>query len=61
MWEKRLSNLLCVKSIITVALTITFCILTMYGEVSEQFMNVYTMIITFYFVKQMEKGGDKNE
>lgn len=61
MWEKRLSNLLCVKSIITLALTITFCVLTMYGSVSEQFMNVYTMIITFYFVKQMEKGDDKNE
>lgn len=61
LWQKRLANLLSVKSIITIALTVTFCILTMYGGVSEQFMNVYTMIITFYFVKQLEKGSDKDE
>lgn len=60
LWEKRIANLLCVKSILTIALTLVFCIMTVQGGVSEQFMSIYTMIITFYFVKQMEKG-DNNE
>jgi hypothetical protein len=51
----RLANLLSVKSLVTIALTITFCVLTVNGNLPENFMNAYTMIITFYFVKQMDK------
>lgn len=52
---KRLGNLLAVKSLVTIALTITFCVLTVQGTLPENFMNAYTMVITFYFVKQMDK------
>ena len=44
---KKLANLLSVKSLVTIALTITFCVLTI------QNANVYTMVVTFYFVKQL--------
>lgn len=54
----RLGNLLSVKSLVTIALTITFCVLTVKGELPENFINIYTMIVTFYFVKQLNKEDD---
>lgn len=59
--KKRVANLLSVKSLVTIALTVTFCVLTVTGSLPENFMNVYTMVITFYFVKQMEKESTNNE
>lgn len=59
--KKRVANLLSVKSLVTIALTVTFCVLTVTGSLPENFMNVYTMVITFYFVKQMEKESANNE
>lgn len=56
--QKRVANLLSVKSLVTIALTVTFCILTVTGNLPENFINIYTMVITFYFVKQAEKGGE---
>ena len=56
--KKRVANLLSVKSLVTIALTITFCILTVTGTLPENFMNIYTMVITFYFVKQSERSGE---
>lgn len=58
---KRLANLISVKSLVTIVLTVTFCILTVQDKIPENFMNVYTMIVTFYFVKQLNKEGDINE
>lgn len=56
--KKRVANLLSVKSLVTIALTVTFCILTVTGNIPENFINIYTMVITFYFVKQTEKVGE---
>ena len=59
---KKLSNLLSVKSLVTLALTVTFCVLTVQNAITENFMNVYTMVITFYFVKQLNKeDGDVSQ
>lgn len=57
---KRLAGLLSVKSLVTIALTITFCVLTVSGAIPENFINIYTMVITFYFVKQAEKDASGN-
>lgn len=54
---KRLANLLSVKSLVTLALTVTFCVLTVQNAIPDNFLNIYTMIITFYFVKQLNAGG----
>lgn len=52
---KYIANLLSVKSLVTIALTVTFCVLTVQGNLPENFMSIYTMVITFYFVKQLAK------
>lgn len=54
---KRLANLLSVKSLVTLALTVTFCVLTVQNAIPDNFLNIYTMIITFYFVKQLNSEG----
>lgn len=51
----KIANLLSVKSLVTIALTIAFCVLTVNGDIPENFINIYTMVITFYFVKQLNK------
>lgn len=55
---KRLANLLSVKSLVTLALTVTFCVLTVQNAIPDNFLNIYTMIITFYFVKQLNAEGE---
>ena len=50
--KKRLANLLSVKSIVTLCLTITFCVLTVQAKVTQEFNTVYLMAIAFFFFKQ---------
>lgn len=50
-------NLLKVKSIVTVILTLVFAYLSIVGRISgEQFLAIFTMIIGFYFGTQYQKG-----
>ena len=62
--QKRLANLLTVKSIVTIVLTAVFAYLTCTGGVTaEQFLTVFAVVIAFYFGTQAEKraqqsGGD---
>lgn len=58
---KRLANLLTVKSLVTVILTIVFAVLTVIGRVEQSYMTIYTVIISFYFGVQTAKlgGGDE--
>ena len=51
----RLNRLLCVKSLVTLILTVVFAIMALTGEVSQDFMTVYTVIIAFYFGTQLER------
>lgn len=55
----RLARLLCVKSLVTLALTAVFAFLAFTGEVSQDFMTVYTVIIAFYFGTQLERTAQK--
>lgn len=53
---KRLSNLLTVKSLVTLILTTVFAYLSATGHVTtEQFLTVFTVVIAFYFGTQAEK------
>lgn len=59
---KRIANLLSVKSLVTVALTGAFTYLSIMGKVSiEQFLTVFTVVVTFYFGTQHEKNAPKGE
>ena len=57
--QKRLTNLLTVKSIVTIVLTFVFARLAVTGSVStEQFLTVFTVVIGFYFGTQSKKNED---
>lgn len=58
---KRLAALLSVKSIVTILLTAVFAYLAIIGEISQEFMMVYTVIIAFYFGTQTQKISDAVE
>ena len=57
----RLTRLLCVKSLVTLLLTVVFAVLALRGEVGQDFMTVYTVIIAFYFGTQSQKIQDAVE
>ena len=51
--KKRLSNLLTVKSIVTVTLTAVFSVLSLRGTISgTEFLTIFTVVIGFYFGTQ---------
>lgn len=50
-------NLLKVKSIVTVILTLVFAYLSITGAISgEQFLTIFSVVIAFYFGTQYQKG-----
>ena len=55
---KRLSNLLSVKSIVTLILTMVFAHQSVTGTISQDFMTIYAVIIAFYFGTQSQKVQD---
>ena len=58
--KKRLANLLTVKSIVTVALTIVFSVLALRGTISgTEFLTIFTVVIGFYFGTQRAKEDMK--
>ena len=59
--KKRLANLLSVKSLVTICLTVTFCVLTVQTKVTQEFNTVYLMVIAFYFGTQTQKISDAVE
>lgn len=60
--KERLSKLLTVKSIVTIALTAVFCALAMRGTVdAQQFLTIFTTVIAFYFGTQAERKVAQKE
>ncbi len=53
----RLGNLLSVKSLVTMILTVVFAYMNVLGEVSQDFMTVYAVVIAFYFGIQSQRGA----
>lgn len=54
--HKRLTNLLTVKSLVTIILTVVFAWLSVVDKVStDQFLTIFTVVIGFYFGTQAEK------
>lgn len=50
-------NLLKVKSIVTIILTVVFAYLSITGVISgEQFLTIFSVVIAFYFGTQYQKG-----
>ena len=55
---KRVSNLLCVKSLVTLILTAVFAVLSLQGNgtIPDNFMTVYAVVIAFYFGTQAQRA-----
>lgn len=54
----RLANLLSVKSLVTLVLTVVFAYMACTNQISQDFMVVYTVVISFYFGSQSQKVQD---
>ena len=60
--KDRIYNLLSVKSIVTVVLTVVFAILAVTGKVTaDQFMTVFSIVVAFYFGTQHEKKAKEGD
>lgn len=57
----RVSNLMSVKSIVTIVLTVVFAYMAVTGSISQDFMTIYAVIIAFYFGTQSQKIQDSFE
>lgn len=59
MIQKRLANLLCIKSLVTLIVTVVFAVLALRGSITgEQFLTVFTVVIAFYFGTQATKEAN---
>ena len=59
--KERLAKLINVKSIITILLTIVFSYLSISGDIQpDQFISIFTVVISFYFGVVSEKKDDSN-
>lgn len=55
----NLANLLKVKTLVTLAVMLVFCVLALTGRIEgENVMYVVTSVIAFYFGTQHEKKGE---
>lgn len=62
--KKRLANLLTVKSLVTLILTVVFAYMAASERISQDFMTIYAVIIAFYFGTQSlrgQTGGDEHD
>ena len=60
--QEALVNLLKVKSVVTVILTLVFAFLSIKGVISgEQFLTIFSVVIAFYFGTQYQKGVDNKK
>ena len=51
--KKRLGNLLAVKSLVTITLTVIFAVLALRGDITgTEFLTIFTTVIAFYFGTQ---------
>lgn len=59
---QKITKLIDVKSIVTLCLTVVFCILSVKGNISSnQFLTIFTVIVSFYFGTQYNKDKNNNK
>lgn len=58
--KDKLAKLIDVKSIVTLILTLVFSYLSVVSKIADrEFVQIFLMIISFYFGTQYEKGDSK--
>lgn len=59
---EKIAKLIDIKSIVTIAVTIVFCVLSMKQIISgEQFLTIFSVIIAFYFGTQYQKNAQTKQ
>lgn len=58
---KRIGNLMTIKSIVTIALTILFCVMSLKGVVSQEVNNIFLIVIGFYFGSKASQQDNSNK
>lgn len=54
--KSRLDKLLSIKSLVTLAMTVVFCVMALKGALTgRDFLTVFTTVIAFYFGTQSAK------
>ncbi len=57
--KSRLDKLLSIKSLVTLAMTVVFCVLALRGALTgRDFLTVFTTVIAFYFGTQTAKKDE---
>lgn len=60
--SERVSKLLTVKSIVTILMSLVFCVLSVRGTLDSQaFLTIFSTVIAFYFGTQAEKKQNESE
>ena len=58
--KKRLAKLIDLKSIMTLLMTIVFCVMALCGVISgQEFLTIFVVIVGFYFGTQSQKKADQ--
>lgn len=59
--KEALTKLIKVKTLVTLILTVVFAVLALTNKIAaEQFLTIFTVIISFYFGTQHEKTEKEN-
>lgn len=60
--KEKLIKLLDVKSVVTLTMTVVFAVLSLRGKItSEQFLTIFTVVISFYFGTQYRKNSERSD
>ena len=58
--KNKIAGLLTVKSLVTLTLTVVFCVLAIRGDISgDKFLTIFTVVISFYFGTKYEQNNNK--
>ena len=59
---KRVCNLLCIKSLVTLSMAYVFCRLALTGGISPaEFVAIFIVVINYYFETQRNKKAQTEE
>jgi hypothetical protein len=58
--KNKIAGLLTVKSLVTLTLTVVFCVLAIRGDISgDKFLTIFTVVISFYFGTKYEQNNNR--
>lgn len=58
--KNKIAGLLTVKSLVTLTLTVVFCVLAIRGDIDgDKFLTVFTVVISFYFGTKYEQNSNR--